>query len=395
MSSKYLKRPVLTVCYLVLLISCSAKSSAGEKNSAKEGPKDTSSPSRGVLVFKGTRIPTIVMTGKGTLLAFCSPNDNHPGNFCVRRSEDNGRTWGKLIRISPDGRKLRTKFGEPGVVVDRKTGKIWAFFTRGTGRHKSPKTAMHFTYSKDDGRTWKTPISACEDPARFGKDQEFTPVIAWQGRGIQLSSGRLLVPCMRIDRQERDTACLYSDDAGKTWRVSNRVPGKVGQEICIVELTDGTVYMNGRRASGGRGPVVRWVSRSKDGGKTWSPPKGEKQLTGAPCHAGVIRLTDARRHDRNRLLFSLPEGTPQRRQNLRIWLSYDEGRTWKREDSRLLIPGSAAYSDMVLLPDMSIGILYETNKPKWHSIYFTRFTLEWLTGGRDKIAPSRPGKTTR
>jgi sialidase-1 len=346
--------------------------------------KKIASPGRGKRIFGGTRIPTLVMTKASTLLAFCSPKDNHPGSFRVRRSEDNGKSWGKTIRISTDGGALRVEFGEPSVIADQTNGTVWAFFNRGTKKHQSPATALLFTYSEDDGRTWNEPVSAVHDPERFGAGKEYTKAISWQGKGIQLSSGRLLTPCMRIDKG-RQTACLYSDDHGKTWRVSEPVTGRLGQEICLLEMTDGIVYMNARKRSGDMRGASRWVSRSSDGGKTWSTAQPEKQLRGAECHAGLIRLTDARKHDRNRWLFSLPSGSPQNRYDLRIFLSYDEGKTWKWEDSTILINGSAAYSDMVLLPDMSIGVLYETNKPKWHSVYFTTFTLEWLTAGKDRI----------
>jgi len=378
MRTDYCKKTARAGCALALVCACAMHGSAAE-----DTPKTGTQPSRGVLVFSGSRIPTLLMTNKGTLLAFRSPNDNHPGHFCVRRSEDNGKTWGKMIQISPNSQQ-RVKFGEPGVVIDRETGTIWAFFNRGTKKQNSPATALLFTYSEDDGLTWKKPMSAVHDRERFGDGEEYTKAIAWQGKGIQLSSGRLLVPCMRIDKG-RSTACFYSDDHGKTWRVSEIVPPWIGQEVCLLERSDGTVYMNARRVGGRRGPVTRLVSYSRDGGTTWSQPKGEKQLRGAECHAGLIRLTDARKHDRNRWLFSLPSGSPQKRYDLRIFLSYDEGKTWKWEDSKILIKGSAAYSDMVLLPNMSIGILYETNKPKWHSMYFTTFTLDWLTDGKDRI----------
>jgi len=34
---------------------------------------------------------------------------------------------------------------------------------------------------------------------------------------------------------------------------------------------------------------------------------------------------------------------------------------------------------------MSVGLLYETNATGWRSIWFARFTLEWLTDGKDRI----------
>ena len=49
--------------------------------------------------------------------------------------------------------------------------------------------------------------------------------------------------------------------------------------------------------------------------------------------------------------------------------------------------GDASYSDMVILPDMSIGLLYETSSTGWQSIWFTRLTLEWLTDDKDRVVP--------
>jgi sialidase-1 len=337
------------------------------------------------LLFEGQRIPSLVVSKKGTLLAFCAVGDNHPGGAFVRRSEDNGETWGKKIAITPDGRKLRTQFASVSVVADRQTGILWLFYNQGTDRWNADKPPIRFTYSEDDGLTWKEPVRPY-DCARF--DGDLPPLRSVQGRGIQLESGRLLAPCFRID-ETRGPAYLYSDDHGKTWQLGKPVAGRTSVEFCTVELTDGTVYMNGRRPDGSsRGPV-RWVAWSKDGGITFSAAKGEPQLTGAPCHAGLVRLTDDRRHDRNRLLFSLPHGGgTSKRIDLKVWLSYDEGKTWNPEHGKILKEGGVAYSDLAVLPDMTVGCLYESNKP-WHSIYFTRFTLGWLTDGRGRIGPGK------
>jgi sialidase-1 len=55
--------------------------------------------------------------------------------------------------------------------------------------------------------------------------------------------------------------------------------------------------------------------------------------------------------------------------------SYDEGRTWPV--AKVIYDGSAAYSDLVVLPDRTIGCLYE--RDNYGKITFARFTLEWLT----------------
>jgi len=352
-------------------------------NSEAEPALAGRAPSEPKKIFGGARIPTLLLTKKGTLLAFCSVGDNARGSAYVRRSEDLGKTWGKRTRISPDGGKLNTQFASVSVTYDRNTGKIWCFFNKGTDRWNAKKPPILFTFSEDDGRTWKNPVPPY-DSNRFDKD--LPPLRSVQGEGIQLSSGRLLAPCYRIDK--RGAVYLYSDDGGQHWKLTGKVAGRTSVEFCTLELADGTIYMNGRIPDGHRGPA-RWVARSKDGGLTWSAAEYERQLPGAPCHAGLVRLTDARRQDKSRILFALPaKGSPQKRLDLKIWLSYDECKTWKQENSRILVPGNVAYSDLAVLPDLSVGCLYESNEP-WHSIWFRRFRLDWLTEGKDTIAEGK------
>lgn len=348
---------------------------------AEEKPE--ASPAKSKLLFKGARVPSLVRTKKGSLLAICSVGDNARGSCLIRRSTNNGETWSKTRRFSPDGHKLRTQFSSISVVADQNTGTVWCFYNKGTDRWNAKKPPILFSYSEDDGVTWKEAVKPYGND-RFSKD--LPPLRSVQGRGIQLDNGRLLAPCYRLDKH-RGPAYLYSDDAGKTWKVTGSVKGKhmVGVEFCTLQLAGGSLYMNGRKSDGSMSRITRWVSRSKDGGLTWSNAKWEKQLSGAPCHAGLIRLTGGKKDDKSRILFSLPAtGSQQKRTDLKVWISYDECKTWKKEHARILQKGSVAYSDMTLLPDKSVGCLYESSNP-WHSIYYTSFTLEWLTGGKDKI----------
>ena len=59
--------------------------------------------------YKSFRIPAIVQTPKGDLLAFCEGRVNHAGDFghielVMKRSKDNGATWSKLQVVARNGK---------------------------------------------------------------------------------------------------------------------------------------------------------------------------------------------------------------------------------------------------------------------------------------------------
>ncbi len=94
------------------------------------------------------------------------------------------------------------------------------------------------------------------------------------------------------------------------------------------------------------------------------------------CEGSILRYTwpDKPGKDRlSRILFANPASKKRERMTLRM--SYDEGKTWAV--SRLVHAGSAAYSCLTILPDETIGLLYERDNYK--KITFSTFTRESLT----------------
>jgi sialidase-1 len=125
----------------------------------------------------------------------------------------------------------------------------------------------------------------------------------------------------------------------------------------------------------------RMIAISTDGGKTLSKSYPDRALIEPPAQASLIRVTTAKRGDRNRLLFANPAST--KRERLTVRLSEDEGATWPV--ARVVHEGPAAYSSLVALPDRTIGLLFERgDRSPYESITFARITLEWLTEGKDK-----------
>ncbi len=333
------------------------------------------------------RIPAIIKSKKGTLLAFCEGRKNSrsdTGNIdlVLKRSTDNGKTWGPLQVVADFGPHT---IGNPCPVVDRKTGTIWLPLTKNLGneserviqdgKSKENRTVW-LSKSTDDGKTWSKPI----DISAQTRKPNWTWYATGPGVGIQLKDGRLVIPCDHrvLKTRERGSHVIYSDDHGKTWHIGGRIVPDMN-ECQVVELADGRLLMNMRSYQGKR---RRAIAISKDGGITWSKLKHHSQLIEPVCQASLLRYTLAKKHDKNRLLFSNPASTSRNKMTVR--LSYDEGKTWPV--SRLLWKGPAAYSNLVVLPDHTIGCLYERGKKSpYEKIAFARFTLDWLASGKDSI----------
>ena len=118
---------------------------------------------------------------------------------------------------------------------------------------------------------------------------------------------------------------------------------------------------------------ARQVCCSDDGGVTWHDQRHDKALIEPVCQASIRRCRWPNADEPGVILFSNPASNTGR-EKLTIRASYDDGQTWSV--SRLLHEGSSAYSCLCLLPNGSIGCLYE--KDGYQRITFAQFTLKWL-----------------
>lgn len=321
------------------------------------------------------RIPALLLTQVGTLLAFCEArrhgrSDHGDVDMVVKRSEDGGQTWSEQLLV----------YGEPGMVtignacpvVDQDT--IWLPLCR-------ENLVVLMTYSTDDGKTWAKPVDISADATK----PEWEWYATGPGVGIQLKhgehKGRLVIPC---DHREDTTYgngshTIYSDDHGAKWQRSEVI--KPGANECqVVERADGSLLMNIRMQTYSGG--FRATSVSQDVGHTWSELEHDTNLQCSKCQASLIGEGD-------RLIFSNPLApTPPEdakpgerfyphksrgiRLNMTVRLSEDSGKTWVAQ--KLLHEGLAAYSCLALLPDDEIAILYESGEKVYSdTLVFERF----------------------
>lgn len=339
------------------------------------------------------RIPAAVVTLKGTVLAFAEGRragaaDSGDIDIVLRRSTDGGRTWLPMQTVWDDG--PNTCSG-PCAVVDRDTGTVWMVLAHNlvgdTERKILDDTSkatptVWVTHSTDDGVTWAKPAEI----TATARKPNWTWYATGPGVGIQLRSGRLLMPCdtALAGSKAYYSHVLVSDDHGKTWRLGG-VLGPGMNECQAVERADGQVLLNMRNYDKSR-PNRRAVATSDDGGLTWSPVAWDDTLVEPVCQASILRVPAPARAPAaaatpapGPILFSNPAST--KREKLTIRLSRDEARTWPV--SRVLWAGPAAYSCLAALPDGTIGCLYERGqKGAYEKITWARFGLAWLEGAK-------------
>jgi len=324
------------------------------------------------------RIPATVRTAKGTLLAFCEGRRNNRRDWgdidlLVKRSADGGRTWSKAITVADFGPDT---IGNPAPVVDRRTKTIWLLLTRNPGDVPEKQIlpglsgatrTVWVTHSKDDGLTWAAPADITPSVKLAGWSWYATGPV----NGIQLRTGRLVIPCdhNRRDATRRYSHVVYSDDSGKTWKLGGSA-GPDCNESTVVELRDGSLMLNMRSYAGKN---RRAVSISRDGGLTWTDPVSDDALIEPVCQASLIAFGKGK----STLLFSNPADTT--RVNMTVRLSRDQGKSWSV--SRTVHAGPSAYSNLVELKGNTVGLLYERgDADRYERITFARFPPGWLAG---------------
>jgi sialidase-1 len=368
--------------HLVVPLLVAAVLRAGPCPAAEDGPTQTDVFGAGAGGYHTYRIPSLLVTTKGTLLAFCEGRKDGRGDsgdidLVLRRSRDGGKTWGPLQVVWDDGPNT---CGNPCPVVDRSTGTVWLLMTHNLGQDteaaivggtaKGTRTVW-VTKSTDDGETWSKPVEI----TRAVKKPDWTWYATGPGVGVQLKGGRLVVPCDHKGDggKARGSHVVYSDDGGATWKLGG-VVGPDCNECQVAERADGTLLLNMRSF---RGNNRRLTATSGDGGLTWSKPAEDEALVEPVCQGSLLRYPG----EKGLLLFANPAST--KRERLTVRLSEDGGKTWRA--ARLLHEGPAAYSCLAVLPDGTVACLYERGaKHPYETITFARFPLAWLGAGRDR-----------
>lgn len=324
------------------------------------------------------RIPALIATNNGTLLAFAEGRKNASSDtgdidVVLKRSNDNGKSWSDLQVVWDDGENV---CGNPAPVVDEVSGTVFLLMTWNLGEdHEKDIIAgtsrdtrrIYVTQSTDDGETWSTP----KEITNSVKQTDWTWYATGPGHGIQLKKGekksRLVIACDHIEAVTKKyfSHTIHSDDGGDTWQPGGSTPQDQVNECTVAELSDGRLILNMRNYD--RTKKSRKISISSDGGENWGDIYADETLIEPICQASMERYSFAG-EEKSRLLFLNPANT-DKRENMTLRMSYDEGQTWAK--SKVLHAGPAAYSDLVKMKNGNIACLYEAGqKSPYEGIVF-------------------------
>ncbi|NXT38662.1 NEUR4 protein, partial [Pelecanoides urinatrix] len=275
-------------------------------------------PARTVLFEKESngvtyRVPALLyLPCVAKLLAFAeerlSADDAHANLLVLRR----GTVYGSYVEWE-DMRVLQTatlqhhRSMNPCPLYDEFTGTLFLFFITVLGRTPEAYqivtgqnvTRLCCVTSADQGLSWSTATDLTQQVIG-GTIKDWATFALGPGHGIQLRSGRLLVPAYsyHIDCKEcfgqlckttPHSFAFYSDDHGRGWRFGEFIPNlQTGEcQLVSVDEEDGSnvLYCNARSPLG-----FRVQALSTDDGAVFHGGQLVQRLVEPPhgCHGSVV-----------------------------------------------------------------------------------------------------------
>lgn len=294
------------------------------------------------------RIPSIITATNGDLIAAIDERVPSCGdlkwsrdiNIVIRKSSDNGKTWGKIEKIIDY--PLGQSASDPSMILDKQTNTIFLFYNYMDLDNQKDIYYLKYISSNDNGKSWSKPVDITNQISKENWKNDFKFITS--GRGIQTKKGTLLHCLVNL---QKGTHVFGSNDNGKTWFITE-TPTSPGDESKIVELNDGSWMVNSRVNKLG----YRYSHVSNDDGKTWISKK-EESIIDPGCNGSLIRYS----HDKKNLLLLTNINNKKERKEIVLRYSIDEGRSWS--NPKIIYNGEAAYSSMTVMENGNLGLFFE------------------------------------
>ena len=379
------------------------------------------------------RIPSLVVTNDGTVLAFCNDRVDSLKDYAdevalVCAVKKPGKSWSDVKVLSHlSGWSCHIGSAVYDDVVDKvivtfqrspvaknEFGKYTAEELAELERKKQEAILLaaekgivagsRRLISEDRGETFTEETHEVQKTMKTHWDGTQHPVGGsghGSAHGIRLRhgqhAGRLLYPTRTKIGEYNDwiqirqcvyNNAVYSDDHGKTWKASQCVQVGTG-EGTLIERSDGSILYNSRAyfADG-----KRYLAVSHDGGETYGEFSTDEYLleeTRMGCNASLLRVELADIPDTTALpenakdvtVFCNPRSETRRR--MTACVSFDSGHHW--QGGKVIFDGPCAYSSLDY--DKKTGhffLFYEKGddtkgtSPYTEGLCVAEFDLEWL-----------------
>lgn len=244
-----------------------------------------------------------------------SDSDHGTAVLAARYSSDGGETWTSKDRtvVEQEGRMNVMSVS----LLRLQDGRIALFYLR---KNAVTDCIPMVRFSGDEGETWTAPIQIITDKEGY--------FVLNNDRVIQLENGRLIMAVALHHTpngkwtDKADLYAYYSDDNGRTWRSSAKVPNNtdvITQEPGLIELKNGDLLMYIRASQG-----AQQLSYSNDHGESWSHIQ-RSDILSPLSPATIARIPQTQ----DLLLIWNNNSTNSSRTPLTAAISSDEGKTWK------------------------------------------------------------------
>lgn len=381
------------------------------------------------------RIPAIAALEDGTLVCVADYRFSRQDigvvkdgriDLHLRRSEDNGRTWGDIFTLvegkgkdSPDF--MNVGFGDPCIVADRESGRLMVMSCAGNVAYIKGQRDLHQCiarfYSDDGGKTWSEPEDIAEEIYSQFDGGKHGPA-----RAMFIASGKVLQSrYVRVGKYYRLYCAvlqtvnsgawmnfvLYSDDFGQSWKVLGGVdtaPIMQGaDEAKLEELPGGSLLISSRTNNEGRNFNIFTFTNERRAEGSWGVMAHSSKHNRGVCSDrnacnGELLLVPVVRKSDDRKMYLLMQSLPLGPYRSHVGIYYKGLATaqdiatpqciaenW--EGYFVVTNQTSAYSTMTLQSDNSIGFLFEEcelydRRGGGYSIVYDNFTVEEITDGR-------------
>jgi hypothetical protein len=308
--------------------------------------------------FPCVRVPSLLaLPGTSTLLAFAecrsfvgdgcylNPHHNSSGDErmrvpCMKRSEDEGESWGALRVLSA------TNGSYPTVVFLPRTQTLLLQYSTWPLNQSYAEPLVQQMVSRDLGATWSAPAIVANVPSVF----------LGGCRGTVTASGRVLFAAYNHTAPPRifEARVWRSDDAGATYATSpDVIHGAAEPAIAALNQTHVEIVA---RSNGALGCSCQDRTVSGDGGASWGGQVvNASELVSPGCQGSVALDVYG---GPSRLLYSGPD-SPTSRKAMTVWESLDRGARWSRLAQISAMDVDASYSCLETTPK-AVHVLWET-----------------------------------